>query len=265
MPSIYRALADLEESGNAGAICTIIHTRGSTPRRQGSKMIVYADGSLLGTVGGGEVENRVVKEAQEAMKDGKNRVLDYKMVSPKEGDPGICGGQLEVLVEPIIPRPLLVVIGAGHVGRAVTHIASWLGFRVAVSDDRTEWCNAEMHPEADVLLPYPMEELPDHIEITPHTYLVLTTRGVDVDVKGMPRLIESPAAYIGVIGSKRRWITTKKRLIAEVGLSEETLARVHSPLGLELNAETPEEIAVSIMAEILMVRNSGSGNPMTMK
>lgn len=260
-PSIISALAALEANGEAGALCTIIETRGSTPRHQGSKMLVYADGSFVGTVGGGEVENLVRREAMQSLQDGKTRVLRYNMVDPQKGDPGICGGTLEVFVEPYLPQPLLVVIGGGHVGKAVAHLGRWLGFTVAVSDDRAEFCTPESNPDADQFYPVSMAELPEHLKITPFTYLVLTTRGSAVDVAGMPALLATPAAYIGVIGSKRRWLATRKAL-AEAGVPEEALQRVRSPMGLELNAETPEEIAVSILAEILMLRNAGSGKSM---
>lgn len=262
MASIFRALAELEAKGETGVLCTIIKSSGSTPRHEGSKMLVYPDGSIIGSVGGGELEHRVYNEALEALKDNKNRVLHYKMVDPKQGDPGVCGGQLEVFVEPIVPRPLLVVIGGGHVGKAVVHLASWLGFRVAVSDDRQEMCTPEANPDADEFYPVPMEELPTHLTITPNTYLVLTTRGSDVDIQGLPALLDSKAAYIGVIGSKRRWEVTRKALLELQGVTEEKLYRVHSPIGLEIRTETPEEIALSIMAEIIMLRNGGSGKSM---
>jgi xanthine dehydrogenase accessory factor len=225
-------------------------------------MLVYSDGSIVGTVGGGEVESRVIQEALDSLKDRNSRILPYSMVDPQRGDPGVCGGQLEVFVEPILPPSLLVVIGSGHVGQAVAHLAHWLGFRVAVSDDRPEFCTPEIVPDADAYYPVPMLELPDHLEITPWTYLVLTTRGADVDIAGLPALLETPAAYIGVIGSRRRWTTARKGLI-EAGVREELFARVHSPIGLELNAQTPEEIAVSILAEILMLRDGGDGQQMS--
>lgn len=259
--SIIRALAELEANGQPGVLCTIIETKGSTPRHQGSKMLVYADGNFVGTVGGGEVENLVRQQAMEAMLDGKSRVLRYNMVDPKKGDPGVCGGTLEIFVEPYLPQPLLVVIGGGHVGKAVVHLAHWLGFRVAVVDDRVEFCNKAANPDADEFYPVTMQELPAKLQITPYTYLVLTTRGSAVDVAGLPVLLDSPAAYIGVIGSKRRWLTTRNAL-REAGVPEEKLARIVSPMGLELNAETPEEIAVSILAEIIMQRNAGSGKRM---
>jgi len=261
MSNIYQALLELENDHQAGALCTIIDTSGSTPRHEGSKMLVYADGSFIGTVGGGEVENRVRQEAIDSMIDGKTRLLKYSMVDPKAGDPGVCGGTMEVFVEPMIPNPLMVVVGGGHVGKAVATLAKILKFRVAISDDRPEFCTPEMNPDADEFYCVPMEKLDEVLNITPQTYLILTTRGSNVDVAGLEPLLKSPAAYIGIIGSKRRWLTTRKGLM-EKGVSEARLDQVYSPIGLELKAETPEEIAVSIMAEIIMVRNGGTGKKM---
>jgi xanthine dehydrogenase accessory factor len=259
--SLYQSLAELEKQNQAGALCTIVASQGSTPRHVGSKMLVYEDGRIEGSIGGGEMESRVIEGAMEVMAAGEARMLTYSMAEPERGDPGVCGGQVEIFVEPIHPKPLLVVIGGGHVGKAVAQLAHWLGFRVAVNDDRPEFCNPESVPDADEFYPVPMEELPEHLKITPWTYLVLTTRGVPVDVKGLPALLETPAAYIGVIGSRRRWATAYGELL-EAGIPEEKLARVHSPMGLELNAETPEEIAVSILAEIVMLRRGGHGMEM---
>jgi len=133
---------------------------------------------------------------------------------------------------------------------------------VVVSDDRPAFCTPEAVPDADVYLPIAMADLPEQIDITPWTYLVLTTRGSDVDVEGLPALLNTPAAYIGLIGSRRRWEITRKQLI-DAGIDEELLARVHSPIGLELNAQTPKEIAVSILAEVLMLRDGGDGRQMS--
>lgn len=260
--SIYEALARLEAEGKAGVLCTLIRSRGSTPRHTGSKMLVYPDGTIVGSIGGGELENRVIREALEALRQGTPRLLEYNMVEPARGDPGVCGGQLEVFVEPILPKPTLLVIGGGHVGKAVVHLGSWLGFRVVLSDDRPEFCNPQAVPGAQEYLLLPMAEIPRKMEITPWTYIVLTTRGVAIDVPGLPPLLDSPAAYIGVIGSRRRWATTCKQLLAQ-GVPQEKLDRVHSPIGLEIQAETPEEIAVSIMAEIIMIRQGGSGEVMS--
>lgn len=259
--SVFNALAQIEKNGGAGALCMIVRSHGSTPRRVGSKMLVYPDGRMVGTVGGGEMESRVQTEALAAIGDGKPRMLEYSMVDPTAGDPGVCGGTMEVYVEPIIPRPVLVVVGMGHVGKEVAHLAHWLDFRVVVTDDRDGFCSPEVVPDADERYPMPVEDFADQFEITPWTYIVLTTRGGNVDVAGLPSLLASPAAYFGVIGSQRRWIHTKK-LLVEKGVPDDLLARVHSPVGLRLGVEKPTEIAVSIMAEILMLRHGGDGQSM---
>ena len=261
MDSIYQALAEIEKNNESAALCTVVKSEGSTPRHVGSKMLVYPGGNFIGTVGGGDLEHRVLDEAWMAVADGKPRLLSYNMSDPSRGDPGVCGGQVEVFVEPILPAPMIVVIGGGHVGKAVVHLAKWLGFRVAVSDDRAEFCTPESVPGADAYYAIPMEKLTEQLKITRQTYLVVTSRGSGVDAAGLPSLLDSPAAYIGVIGSKRRWATTVKAL-KEKGVTDEKIARVHSPMGLELNAETPEEIAVSILAEIMMLKDKGSGKSM---
>jgi xanthine dehydrogenase accessory factor len=248
--TIYQAVVELEKNNNTGALCSIIRSKGSTPRHATSKMLVYPDGHIIGTVGGGEVESRVIAEAIKAMDNKMPRLLSYTMANPERGDPGVCGGQVEIYVEPIVPKPVLVVVGVGHVGKAVAYLAKWLGFIVAVSDDRPEFCTPEAVPEADEFYPFPLVELSSRLKITPWTYIVLTTRGMNIDVDGLPSLFDSKAAYIGVIGSKRRWATTTKKLI-EMGISPKVIKEIHSPIGIEIYAETPEEIAVSIMAEII--------------
>ena len=251
--SIWRALAELEESHETGVICTIIRSEGSTPRHAGSKMLVYEDGRVTGSIGGGELESRIISASLEVMRDGRPRLLDYNMSDPDRGDPGVCGGRVEIYMEPITPKPTLVVVGAGHVGRAVAHLAHWLGFRVVVSDDRPEFCDPEIIPEAAEFYPCLLEDLSDQFTITRSTYMVLTTRSVDIDVPGLPKILESPAAYIGVIGSRRRWETARKQL-EESGVPAVKLERIQSPMGLDISAETPEEIAVSIMAEIIEIQ-----------
>jgi xanthine dehydrogenase accessory factor len=262
--TIFQALNEIEKNHQSAALCTVTKSEGSTPRHVGSKMLVYPDGNFIGTVGGGDLEHRVLDEAWMAISDGQSRLLHYNMADPSRGDPGVCGGQVEVFVEPILPPALLVVIGAGHVGKAVVHLAKWLGFRVAVCDDRAEFCTPEATPGADSYHPVTMEKLPELITIDKRTSLILTTRGSSVDAAGMVPLLDSAAGYIGVIGSRRRWATTVKAL-KEKGVSEEKIARVHSPMGLELQAETPEEIAISILAEVMMLKAKATGISMKAK
>jgi xanthine dehydrogenase accessory factor len=261
MASIFFEVTKLEKSGQPGVLCTIVSTRGSTPRREGSKMLVYKNGEFTGTIGGGEIEHRVIGEALDALADGTPRMVSYSMTDPDRGDPGVCGGQLDIFIEPILPKKTLVVIGGGHVGREVAHLGRWLGFRVVVCDDRPEVSNPESVPDADAFFYDPVKAIQHDLEITPWTYFVLTTRSVDVDISILPSIIESNAAYIGVIGSRRRWATTKGKLLAS-GIPLEKLNLIHSPIGLNIKAEIPEEIAISIMAEIIMVIRNGDGNPM---
>ncbi len=262
--SIFRAIAELEDQGKCGALCTIIQSQGSTPRHSSAKLLVFEDGTTLGSVGGGEVEARTIAEALLAIQEKKSRLLGYNMVNPQQGDPGICGGSVQIYVEPILLSPTIVIVGGGHVGKAVAHLARWLNYRVVVSDDRPEFCTPKANPDAQVFYQGDMKELPKQMQITAQTYLVLTTRGSSVDVEGLPALLDTRAAYIGIIGSKRRWSVTRKALV-EIGIPAEKLDRIVSPIGLELNAETPEEIAVSIMAEIMMLHNGGSGQPMRIR
>jgi xanthine dehydrogenase accessory factor len=261
MTTIYQTIVELETAKKAAALCTVIRTSGSTPRHRTSKMLVFPDRHILGSVGGGELENRVIDEALASLRDGKPRNLLYNMTDPDRGDPGICGGQLEVFVEPLLPSPMLVIVGGGHVGRAVAYLAKWTGFYVAISDDRADFCKPESFPDADEFIPVPMAELPQHLTITPRTSFVLTTRGSDIDIAGLPTILETQARYIGVIGSRKRWNTTCKGLLQK-GVSQDKLDRIHSPIGLGIGAETPEEIAVSIIAEILMFHHGGSGSSM---
>jgi xanthine dehydrogenase accessory factor len=259
--SIYEQIAEIESSGGTVAIATIIRSRGSVPRHVGSKMLIFPDGRTEGTIGGGEMESKVVGEAMQAFRDGRSRVLEYAFRDPEKGDVGVCGGEVEVFVEPLRNRPTLLVVGIGHVGRAVLHLGKWLGFRVVAADDREEFATPEMAPEADWIIDRPVQDAVGEIGINADTYVVLTTRGVDIDVACLPALLQSSARFIGVIGSRRRWETTAQTLKGQ-GISEEEIQRVQSPVGLDINAETPEEIALSIFAQIIQTRRGGSGETM---
>jgi xanthine dehydrogenase accessory factor len=248
-------------AGEAVALATVVRARGSVPRHTGTKMLVYANGRSSGTIGGGEMEARVIVEATAALNDGQTRVVPYTLVEPGRGDPGVCGGEVEIYIEPYAPPATLFVIGCGHVGQAVADLAHWLGFRVVVSDDRSELATPDVIPHADVYLPGSIDEALAHFRVTRNTAIIAVTRNVAVDRQILPKLVATPAPYIGVMGSKRRWAHTRQ-LLLEDGLSEADLARFHSPLGLELNAESPKEIAVSILAEIIMLRRGGDGQRM---
>jgi xanthine dehydrogenase accessory factor len=196
------------------------------------------------------MESLTVDEAKAVMQTGETKLLTYNLSDLQDGDPGICGGTVEIFVEPIGFMPTIVVIGCGHVGKALAELAKWSGFRVAVSDDRAELCSPEAIPGMDGYYPVPPAELVQQLSIGARTYIAAVTRGMPVDLKLFPPLLQSEAPYIGLIGSKRRWALTEKALLEE-GVSAEALRRVHSPIGLDIHAETPQEIAVSILAEII--------------
>ena len=259
--SLYANLDELQRLGLPAVLCTVVRTRGSVPRHAGAKMLVFPGGRLQGTIGGGELESRVVRDALAALDEGASRLVRYPLVDPAAGDAGVCGGEMEVFVEPVRSEPTVLVVGGGHVGRALVHLAKWLGFQVVLSDDRAEFCTPESVPGADAYLAMPLQELARTFQFTPETRIVLTTRNMEVDVEGLPALLDVPHAYLGVIGSRRRWAAAVAAMESR-GVPRHKLARVHAPVGLELNAETPEEIALSILAEIVMLRYQGTGASM---
>ena len=211
-------------------------------------MLIRDDGSRLGTVGGGEMESRVVDVAVEAMADGQPRLLTYRLVDPSTGDPGVCGGEMDVYVEPYMNTASLLIIGAGHVGRAVCELAQWTGWDVHLWDDRPE----QLEELDDAITPHggELSEVLADIPLDARSAIVMVTRNVPLDVELIPAVVKQPAAYIGLMGSARRWSTTKKLLI-DAGCSEDEISRISTPIGLEIGAETPEQIAISIMAEVV--------------
>ncbi len=259
--ALFDLIHEAQAQGQDIALATVVRTRGSVPRHAGSKMVVWPDGQIAGTVGGGMLESKVIDSALEAIASSRPEFLTYQMADMEAGDVGICGGTVEVFVEPILPAPTVLVIGCGHVGKEVAALAKWIGFRVLVSDDRVELCSPEHIPGMDGYYPVPAREIADHVRITSQTYVAAMTRGQIVDLDLLPPLVTSPARYIGLIGSRRRWALTAEAL-RDQGLTDAQLSRVYAPVGLELEAETPREIAISVMAEIIMVQHGGSGEQM---
>ncbi len=258
---ILEELVLARQEGNPVALAVIVKARGSVPRHTGTKMLFYADGRTSGTIGGGELEARVMQQALASLEDNKSRYIPYSLVDPERGDPGVCGGEVEVFVEPYLPPAAILIIGCGHVGQAVAQLASWLGFRVVVSDDREGMATPEVVPDADLYFPGSIEDTLSSFKVNTTTYVVAVTRNVEVDRVILPKILETEAPYIGIIGSRRRWEETQ-RLLSEDGIDKDQMSRFHSPIGLELHAETPEEIAVSILAEVIMIHRGGSGNRM---
>ncbi len=271
---LLQRLADAVERGVAVASATVVDTSRSVPRRPGAKMLVFRDGSIAGTVGGGEMEARVVNEAVASLSDGRCRLLSYRLVDPTQGDPGVCGGDVQIFVEPHMPEGTVIVIGYGHVGRAVTELAQWLGFRVTACDDRPQASADYKSGSAlgsddeddrdssdstskgpDELVIGSVNDLLEGRTLTADVSVVLVTRNIDVDTAALPALLATDVGYVGVMGSERRWATTRAQL-EDDGVDLGALDRVHAPIGIEMGAETPEEIALSIMAEVIAHRRN---------
>ena len=261
MSTIYEAVLEATRRGDSVALATIVKATGSTPREAGTKMLIYPDGSIVDTIGGGSLEANVIAEAQEALAEGKPRLVRYELRDSEVGDPGICGGEAEIFVDVINPHPTVLIVGAGHVGRSITVMSSFLGFRTVILDDRAEFANAERLPQADEIIVGDVAAELARFNINPQTHIVIVTRGHEHDRDALRQVVSSPAAYIGMIGSQRKVKTVFDELHKD-GITEEALAAVHAPIGLDIHAETPEEIALSIMAEIVMVRRGGQGGLM---
>lgn len=250
---VARCLLEALDQGCTVVVASVVTTHRSVPRRAGAKMLVYPDSRQIGTIGGGEMEARVRGAAIEAMATRRSTDLDFDLLDPQRGDPGVCGGSVSVHLEVFMPEPHLVVIGCGHVGAAVVELAHWLGFRVTAIDDRVEVADPERLTDADVVLSGPFEDSVAKAGIDEWTHVVLLTRNVAVDAGLLPLVLDSQARSIGVMGSARRWATTRQAL-AEAGVASDQLDRVVSPVGSEIAAETPAEIALSIMAELVELR-----------
>ena len=262
-PNLFPMLGELAKANQTFVVCTVVSAVGSAPRHVGAKMAVLQDGSRRGTIGGGEMEHRVIKAALECLANGSARVVEYKLTDINNGDPGVCGGQVGIFIEPVKPAPRMIVVGAGHVGRALSKLAKWLGFYVVISDDRAEYCNENAIPDADEYIVCSLAEIPNKAMLTASDNVILTTRGVRIDIPGLPPLLQSNAGFIGIIGSKRRWVTTRNELL-DKGFSQDLINKVHSPIGIDIHAETPEEIALSIMAEVMIHTSGTSGESMNM-
>jgi xanthine dehydrogenase accessory factor len=258
---VLRELVAAIDAGEPVVLATVVGTCHSVPRHAGSKMLIRPGGRHTGSVGGGAVEARVVADALAALAREEPQLTHYALNGgPGSGDAGLgpCGGELTVYLEPHVPPPTVLVVGCGHVGRAVADLAHWLGFRVIAVDSRAEMVTPGLLPDADLRLTGPIEEVLRQTRITAATSIVVTTSSVEADVVALPLLLASPAAYVGVLGSRRRWQATCRELAAR-GLPGDALGRVRSPVGLDLGAETPREIALAVMGEIVASRRRGAG------
>ncbi len=257
---IYEQIVQLRREGRRGAVATITNVRGSIPSFQTAKMLVRDDGSIAGTIGGGCVEAEVWRAAREVMEEEKPRTLSFNLNNNPKYDTGlVCGGTLEIFIEPVLPPALLYIFGAGHVAHNLYKVATIAGFEVVVVDDRESYANRERFPDARAVIADDFEVALAKLETSESSYIVIVTRGHRDDMRVLRWAIHANAKYLGMIGSRRKTISIYKELEKE-GIPAEKFASVHAPVGLEIGAVTPEEIAVAIVAEMIAVRRHAIPN-----
>jgi xanthine dehydrogenase accessory factor len=251
---IYEEIVKLRQAGRHGAVATIVNVRGSIPSFATAKMLVRDDGSIFGTIGGGCVEADVWRAAREVMEEEKPRTLTFDLNQNPKYDTGlVCGGTLDVFIEPILPPALLYIFGAGHVSTALYKTAMAAGFDITVIDDRESYANRERFPQAREVIAEDFDQAMSRLTPSEAAYIVIVTRGHRDDMRVLRWAVQTSARYIGMIGSKRKTITIFRELQKE-GLRPDLFDRVHAPIGLDIGAVTPDEIAISITAELIAVR-----------
>ena len=261
MLEIYQELVNVTSKGERAVLATVISSRGSAPRRAGAKMLIKKDGTFIGSVGGGGVEHQIQKKAIEVMESGESQIVHFDLSSRGREAAMICGGQMDVFLEPILSKETLYLFGAGHISQSTAAMGKMLGCRVVVIDPQPEYNNIDRFPDADSLIAEEYDSAFSKLNVGEDGYIVIYTTGHVLDEQCLEFAVGTKAKYIGMIGSKKKVKEVKERLLQK-GVSRQQLDRVYAPIGIEIGAETPEEIAISILAEIIKVkrtRNSTKG------
>ncbi len=253
---VYEELVELRRSGEKCAVATIVEVAGSIPSFQSAKMLIRQDGTMVGTIGGGCTEAEVWQAARDVIDTEKPRMLQFNLGQEAAYDNGlICGGQLNVYVEPVLPVPKALIFGAGHISKSLSKVATLAGFATTVIDNRDSYANRERFPEASEVIAAEYEEVFPALSCNDATYAIIVTRGHKDDMRVLRWAAEQPLRYIGMIGSKRKTLEVAKQLHKE-GVALDKLSRVHAPMGLDIGAVTPEEIAVAVVAEMIRRRRN---------
>ena len=262
---VYEELVHLRRSGQKAAMATIVEVAGSIPSFQSAKLLVREDGTMVGTIGGGCTEAEVWTAAREVIETEKPRMLQFNLGQEAAYDNGlICGGQLNVYVEPILPIPGCYIFGAGHISKSLSKVATLAGFRTVVVDDRDTYANRERFPEAAEVHADEYEDILPKLEVNESSFIIIVTRGHRDDMRVLRWAARGPARYVGMIGSKRKTLEVCKHLQKE-GIALDKLEKIHAPMGFDIAAVTPEEIAVAVVAEMIHRRRrpTGGWNPIS--
>jgi xanthine dehydrogenase accessory factor len=253
---LYEEIVRLRKDGRRGAVATIVNVRGSIPSFKTAKMLVRDDGSIVGTIGGGCVEAEVWQAAREVMESERPRTLTFDLNNDPKYDTGlVCGGRLEIFVEPILPPAELYIFGAGHVAASLYKVARIAGFDVIIVDDREAYANRERFPEAHQVIADEFDTAMAQLTPSESSYIVIVTRGHRDDMRVLRWAVQTSARYVGMIGSRRKTIGIFEELKKQ-GVPAHRFDRVHAPIGLDIGAVTPEEIAISITAELIAKRRN---------
>jgi len=252
-PEVWETLSRWRAAGRRFALATVIESRGFTPRKPGSHMLIAEDGETAGTIGGGAIEEQVLAEAR-VLLGASGSTLVRRHLTQELGM--CCGGEMAVFVEVLEPAPRLILFGAGYIARPLAALAAGCGFAVTVVDERAEWATAERFPQASVACREP-EAFLRALATTPADYAVVVTHDHGLDQRLVQELLRRPLAFVGMIGSVPKQRKFALRLRAK-GFTDAEIARLRTPLGVPIGAETPEEIAVSAMGEIVAARRGVS-------
>ena len=251
---VFQAVNDALARGESAALVTIIRTEGSTPQRVGAKMLVFADGRSVGTIGGGCYENDAFWKARQALETRKPLVARYELADDIAEESGlICGGQMDVYIEPIEAAPHLYLIGAGHVAYHLAQAAAPVGFKVHVLDDRDKFANTERFPDAEEVVVDSIPAWLESVAFPANAYVVILTRGHRHDLDALRALAPRELRYLGLIGSRAK-VARLFEALRDESVPLDALRKLHAPVGLDIGAITPQEIAVSIIAELVAVK-----------
>jgi xanthine dehydrogenase accessory factor len=257
---VFEEVVRLRRLGQKCALATIVQVRGSIPSYESAKLLVREDGSMAGTIGGGCVEAEVWNAAREVIETEKPKHLTFNLGQDAAYDNGlICGGQLDVFVEPVLPLPYAYIFGAGHISKSLSKVATLAGFATVVVDNRAAFANRERFPEAAEVHAAEYEEVFPALSISANSYVIIVTRGHRDDMRILKLVVATPARYIAMIGSKRKVLNVVRELERE-GMPREIFERIFAPMGLDIGAISPEEIAVSVAAEMIAVRRNAGSN-----